>query len=265
MQLNEICRSSALSKNVLINETLKRYMQKVANDLQSAKNHKNTVDTFEENSEKLTPVKDIYSKWGSKWLSNDESLNKCLLFTLEVDKMTHILRKTLLVDGSRQENDAEHSWHISLMALIFFDYAIQKVDINHAVKMLIVHDLVEIYAGDTFAYDEQGNKTKAARENAAASKLFSQLPFDSENTIKSLWVEFEKMETADSKYAACMDRLQPFLHNIVTAGHTWVAGNVTRSMVEKRLFVVKEFMPKVYEWAKSNIDEAVKQGYLKDK
>lgn len=196
--------------------------------------------------------------------SDDAELDKCLTFTLEVDKMTHILRRTLLVDGSRHENDAEHSWHVALMALIFFRYTVKPVDINRAVKMLIVHDLIEIYAGDTFAYDKKGNKTKAAREKDAADTLFSQLPYDIGHDIRSLWEEFDKMESCDSKYAACMDRIQPFLHNIVTGGYTWLNGSVKKSSVEERLCVVKEFMPRVYEWIERNISEAVKNGYLID-
>ena len=102
-------------------------------------------------------------------------LDAQLKFTAEIDKMTSVYRKTLLIDRSRAENDAEHSWHIAVMALLFEEYAVEKVNLHHAIEMLIVHDLIEIYAGDTFAYDVEGNKTKAAREEAAAEKLFSSL------------------------------------------------------------------------------------------
>ena len=195
---------------------------------------------------------------------DNERLNSLLLFTAEVDKMTSVLRRTLLIDKSRRENDAEHSWHIALMAMIFKDYAPASVDIGRAVQMCIVHDLVEIYAGDTFAFDKEANKDKAIREALAADKLFSTLPKDVGTHIRSLWEEFDKMQTEDAKYASCMDRLQPFLHNTLTDGHTWVQGSADRETVEERLAVVKDFMPEVYKWVALNIDNAVSKGYIKE-
>ena len=190
-------------------------------------------------------------------------LDQQLKFTAEIDKMTSILRRTLLVDGTRRENDAEHSWHIAVMALLFSEYAVEPVDIGRAVKMCVVHDLIEIYAGDTFAYDPQANKDKADREAKAADKLFSQLPPEQGAELRSLWEEFDAMQTPDSKYAACMDRLQPFLHNTLTEGHTWVQSGTNRAVVEKRMSVIKEFMPQVYKWVLSNIDNAIEKGWLK--
>lgn len=154
----------------------------------------------------------------------DEKINDLLKFTALVDKMTLIQRRTLLVDGSRRENDAEHSWHIALMAMLFKDYAPEGTDIARAVQMCIVHDLVEIYAGDTFAYDAAGNEGKEEREKAAADKLFAQLPEHLGKEFRQLWEEFDAMDTPDSKYAASMDRLQPYLHNTLTEGHTWKEG-----------------------------------------
>ena len=192
----------------------------------------------------------------------NERINKILKWTAEIDKMTHINRRTVLIDGSRRENDAEHSWHIAVMAILFEDYGKEKVDIGRAIKMCVVHDLIEIYAGDTFAFDPKANEDKAIREKNAADKLFAQLPEDLGTEIRSLWEEFDSMSTPDSKYAACMDRLQPFLHNTLTNGFTWVEGKTPRAPVEKRLGVVKEFMPEVYEWAKLNIDNAVSKGWI---
>ena len=189
-------------------------------------------------------------------------LDRQLKFAAEIDKMTGVFRRTLLIDKSRRENDAEHSWHIALMAMLFEEYAIEKVDVSHAAQMCLVHDLVEIYAGDTFAYDVKGNEDKAAREAEAADKLFRQLPEEQGRMIRDLWEEFDAMETPDSKYAACMDRLQPFLHNTLTDGHTWVEGSTSRAAVEKRMSVIKEFMPEVYEWIKINLDRAEKEGWL---
>ena len=195
--------------------------------------------------------------------SKNIRLDQQLRFTAEIDKMTSILRRTMLIDGSRRENDAEHSWHIAVMALIFEEYATEPVDISRAIKMCVVHDLIEIYAGDTFAYDAAGNKDKAEREAAAADKLFAQLPQEQGADIRALWEEFDTMQTADAKYAACMDRLQPFLHNTLTGGHTWVESGTVRPSVEKRMAVIKDFMPEVYKWVEKNIDNAVAQGWLK--
>lgn len=190
-------------------------------------------------------------------------LDQQLRFTAEIDKMTGILRRTLLVDHSRRENDAEHSWHIAVMAMLFEEYAIEKVNVGRVAEMCVVHDLVEIYAGDTFAYDVKGNEDKKAREQAAADKLFGQLPEEQGKMIRDLWEEFDAMETADAKYAACLDRLQPFLHNTLTGGHTWVEGGTDRTAVEKRMALIKEFMPEVYGWISANLDRAVENGWLK--
>ena len=195
--------------------------------------------------------------------SKNIRLDQQLRFTAEIDKMTSILRRTMLIDGSRRENDAEHSWHIAVMALIFEEYVKEPVDVSRAVKMCVVHDLIEIYAGDTFAYDVAGNQDKAEREAAAADKLFAQLPSEQGDEIRSLWEEFDAMQTPDAKYAACMDRLQPFLHNTLTGGHTWVESGTCRAQVEKRMAIIKEIMPEVYKWVEKNIDNAIEKGWLK--
>ena len=195
--------------------------------------------------------------------SKNIRLDQQLKFTAEIDKMTSILRRTMLIDGSRRENDAEHSWHIAVMALLFSEYTIEPVDVSRAVKMCVVHDLIEIYAGDTFAYDVKGNQDKAQREQAAADKLFAILPSEQGNEIRSLWEEFDAMQTPDAKYAACMDRLQPFLHNTLTNGHTWVEGQTNSGMVKKRMSIIKDFMPQVYDWVEQNISNAIQKGWLK--
>ncbi len=194
--------------------------------------------------------------------SSNERMNKQLLFTANIDKMTAVLRRTMLIDKSRRENDAEHSWHIAVMAMLFTEYAIEPVDIGRVVQMCVVHDLVEIIAGDTFAYDAEGNIDKEDREKAAADRLFSEIPEEQGKLLRSFWEEFDAMETADAKYAACMDRLQPFLHNTLTDGHTWVESQVNRAVVEKRMAIVKEFMPKVYKWVSDNLDNAISKGWL---
>ena len=197
--------------------------------------------------------------------SGNNRLDQQLRFTAEIDKMTGIYRRTMLLSKERRESDAEHSWHIAVMALLFKEYCVEEPSVERAIKMLVVHDLVEIYAGDTFAYDDKGNEDKEAREAAAADKLFSQIPPEQGQEIRSLWEEFDAMETTDSKYAACLDRLQPFLHNTLTEGFTWVESGTNRVKVEKRMHIIKEFMPEVYTWIEKNLDNAVEKGWLREK
>lgn len=195
----------------------------------------------------------------------NEDVNKILKFTAEIDKMTSVLRRTMLIDKSRRENDAEHSWHIAVMAILFEKFAPTGTDISRAVKMCVVHDLVEIYAGDTFAYDINGNKSKAEREVKAADKLFGMLPEDVGKEIRLLWEEFDRMETPDAKYAACMDRIQPYLHNTLTDGHTWVEGKVSKTQVLERSGVIEETLPEVWDWVLKNVENGVKNGWIADK
>lgn len=198
--------------------------------------------------------------------SGNSRLDAQLKFTAEIDRMTQVYRKTLLIDRSRAENDAEHSWHIAVMALLFEEYAIEKVDIRHAIEMLIVHDLIEIYAGDTFAYDTEANKTKAEREEKAAEKLFSILPPEQGGKIRALWEEFDAHSTPDARYADCLDKLQPYFHNILTEGYTWrnaIAGRrTTKQQVARRLSPIKDFMPEVYKWVEKTMNIAVERQWL---
>ncbi|MBR2374617.1 MAG: HD domain-containing protein [Lentisphaeria bacterium] len=200
--------------------------------------------------------------------SGNLRLDSQLRFTAEIDKMTSVYRKTLLIDRSRCENDAEHSWHIAVMALLFEEHAVEKVDIRHAVEMLLVHDLVEIYAGDTFAYDTEGYKDKADRESQAADKLFSMLPPEQSSMIRALWEEFEARRSADARYADCLDKLQPFFHNIMTEGHTWrntySGKRTTRKQVAARMACLEDFMPEIHRWAVKAMDTAVEKGWLLD-
>ncbi len=195
----------------------------------------------------------------------NEDVNKILKFTAEIDKMTSVFRRTMLIDKSRRENDAEHSWHIAVMAILFEKFAPAGTDISRAVKMCVVHDLIEIYAGDTFAYDINGNKSKAEREAKAADKLFGMLPEDVGKEIRLLWEEFDRMETPDAKYAACMDRIQPYLHNTLTDGHTWVEGKVSKTQVLERSGVIEETLPEVWDWVLKNVENGVKKGWIADK
>ena len=196
--------------------------------------------------------------------SGNERLDQQLKFSAEIDKMTGIIRRTSLIDRSRRENDAEHSWHIAAMAMFFEEYAKEPVNVSRAIEMCVVHDLIEIYAGDTFAYDAKANEDKAEREKKAADKLFSQLPQEQGKMIRDLWEEFDAMETSDAKYASCMDRLQPFMHNTLTEGFTWAESGTNRASVEKRMAVIRDFMPEVYKWIDVNIEKAIAMGWLKE-
>lgn len=194
---------------------------------------------------------------------SDEKINQLLRFTAEMDKMTAVSRRTMLIDKSRRENDAEHSWHIALMAMLFKDYAPEGCDVSRAVQMCIVHDLIEIYAGDTFAYDVAANEGKAEREEQAADKLFAELPEHLGKEFRQLWEEFDAMETPTAKYAAAMDRIQPYLHNTLTDGHTWVEGKPSVEMVDKRIGPAIETIPELKNWYDANIQRAIEKGWLK--
>ncbi|MEG1559582.1 MAG: HD domain-containing protein [Clostridia bacterium] len=195
---------------------------------------------------------------------NRERANRQLEFIIEIDKMKNILRRNIVIDKSHRENDAEHSWHIAVMAMLLEEYAVETIDITHVLKMLLVHDLVEVYAGDTFCYDKAGNRSKRKRESAAADKLFSILPNDQNSEIRALWEEFDKAETKDALYAASVDRLEPFLLNVSTDGYTWKQGDVTKNMVLKRVEHVKRAMPELYICILEMLDACVLGGILKD-
>lgn len=194
--------------------------------------------------------------------SFDGELSAILRFTIKVDGMTAILRHTYLIGKGRRENDAEHSWHIALMALLFSKYAPPAVNKDRAIQMLLVHDLVELGAGDTFAFDEEANKSKAARENLAADELYSTLPEPLGSNLRRLWEEFEECKSLDAKFAACMDRLQPFIHNMATGGATWIEGSVKKSQVLSRMALIKTTLPEVWKWIEKCLDKAILNGWI---
>lgn len=193
-----------------------------------------------------------------------ERLTKQLAFLKEIDKMKTVLRRSLILDGSRRENDAEHSWHLALMAMLLEEYAADRasVDICRVLRMVLVHDLVEVYAGDTFAYDRAGNESKADREREAADKLFGLPPEDQAAELRALWEEFDAMETPSSRYAAALDRLQPFIANLVTEGHTWRRGGIRREQVLRRMDMVRHGAPALWPFVEQSIDESVKMGWI---
>ncbi len=197
--------------------------------------------------------------------SDDGRLDSLLKFTALAEEMDSIARRTKIADGSRAQNDAEHSWRIALMALLFKEYFAQDVDERKAALLCLAHDLVEIYAGDTFAYDAAANIGKEEREEAAAQKLFGQLPDDIAQKLRALWEEFEQFKTPESRYANCMDRLEPFLNNSLSlTGGTWAEAGATVAMVEKRIGPLKENMPRVWEWVQKNIVVGKSRGFIKE-
>jgi putative hydrolase of HD superfamily len=184
-------------------------------------------------------------------------------FILEVDKLKNVLRKTILMDRSRRENSAEHSWHIALTVLILPEYAKDSdVDLFRVMKILLVHDLIEIDAGDTYCYDDQGRKDQARREKKAADRIFNLLPADQATSLRELWDEFEERKTPESRFANALDRLQPFLHNYFTAGQIWQENNIKRAQVKSRMQPVDDGAPVLWNYVSSLIDDGVKKGFL---
>ncbi|HIZ16885.1 MAG TPA: HD domain-containing protein [Firmicutes bacterium] len=192
------------------------------------------------------------------------NLEKQVKFLLEVDKMKNILRQTLKISDRSREDDAEHSWHFALMAFVLSEYASEGVDINRVIKMALVHDLVEIYAGDTYAYDIESNKSKAEREKASADKLFSILPEEQGREIRDLWEEFDAEQTPDACFAAAIDRLQPMLNNYYTDGQSWKSHKVASASVYKRMEPIRRASEELWRFAASLVDDAVKKEWLID-
>lgn len=191
-------------------------------------------------------------------------LTQQIQFIIEIDKLKQILRQTLLTDGSRRENSAEHSWHLAIMAMILGEYAPEGVDQLRAIKMLLIHDLVEIDAGDTFCYDVQANQKKAANEAQAALRLFGLLPADQAKEMRSLWEEFEARKTPTANFAAALDRIQPMLSNQQTQGGTWRIHGITRDQVMKRIAPVETGAPELWFFIQELVEHCVAAGYLQD-
>ena len=193
---------------------------------------------------------------------DSERFAKQIEFIVEIDRLKQVDRQTVLMDGSRRENDAEHSWHLAVMAVLLAEYAREEVDLLKVVKMALVHDLVEIDAGDTFCYDEEANADKAERERRAADRIFQLLPEDLAGEIDALWEEFEARETPEARFAAALDRLQPLLHNYRTGGATWKPHGVTCDRVIGRNRPIEEGAPELWAYARGLIEDAVEKGFL---
>lgn len=191
-------------------------------------------------------------------------LEQQIAFIIEIDKVKNIFRQNYLADGTRKENDAEHSWHIAVMAVLLQEYATEPVDVLKVITMVLIHDLVEIDAGDTYAYDLEGAATKRERELAAAERIFGMLPKEQEDYFRNLWDEFEEYETADAKYAHLLDNFQPFLLNVASDGVSWVEHGVKKSQIYKRNEKMEETSKPIWEYMTKVIDEQIKIGHIKD-
>ncbi|PIE33407.1 phosphohydrolase [candidate division KSB3 bacterium] len=192
-----------------------------------------------------------------------ERLEQQIAFIVEIDKLKHIYRRTFLMDGSRTENDAEHSWHLAVMAMLLVEHAKEEqLDLLHIVKMVLIHDLIEIDAGDTYLYDEQAAQDKAEREQRAADRLFAMLPDEQAREFRALWDEFEEKETPEAKFATSLDRMQPLLHNYHTQGKSWQQHGVTSDRVVQRCSEIEIGSPALWEYAQNLIHQSVEKGYL---
>jgi len=185
-------------------------------------------------------------------------------FIVELDQLKQVLRQTRLIDDSRQENSAEHSWQLAMMALVFAEYAPEPVDLQRVMTMLLLHDVVEIDAGDVFCYDVAGHVGKAERETKAAERLFGLLPDDLAQAFRAAWDEFEAQATPEAQFAAALDRIQPFLHNQYTAGGTWRNHQITRTQVMGRMAAVEHGTPALWPWVLEMVDKAIAAGHLSD-
>ena len=185
-----------------------------------------------------------------------ERLQQQMKFILEVDKVKQIIRQTYLADGSRKENDAEHSWHLALMAVLLKEYANEEVDLAKVIPMVLLHDLVEIDAGDTYAYDQAGLATQRARETKAADRIFGMLPEDQGTKFRNLWEEFEAYETAEAKFAHVL--------NDASGGKSWKEHTVHKSQIYKRNEHTAEGSREIWEYMQQLIDKHIQLGHVID-
>jgi putative hydrolase of HD superfamily len=190
-------------------------------------------------------------------------LERQLAFIVEADRLKSVMRQTTLCDGSRRENSAEHSWHLALMVAVLAEYANAEVDPMHVMRMLIVHDLVEIDAGDTFAYDVAGNVGRVDREQRAALRIFGLLPSDQSAELRELWNEFEAQETQDARFAAAVDRMEPLLSNHHSGGGSWRAHQVTRDQVLARMRPIETAAPRLWPVVVDIVDRNVASGAIR--
>ncbi len=193
-----------------------------------------------------------------RWRRLDQQIH----FLLELDKLKNVLRQTYLIAAERRENSAEHSWHLAVAAMILADYANAPVDQLRVLKLLLIHDIIEIDAGDTYCFDDSNAVTKEQRERQAADRLFQLLPTDQAQEIHRLWDEFAAGQTPESQFAIALDRLLPLLHNLYTEGQVWKAKHITSDRELARSAPIRDGSEALWDLACAVIAEAVARGYL---
>ena len=190
-------------------------------------------------------------------------LQQQLTFLVEADRLKGILRQTTLCDGSRAENSAEHSWHLALMATVLAEHVASEVDVGRVLRMVLVHDLVEIDAGDTFAYDAAANVGREERERRAAERIFGLLPGEQGSELRALWEEFEAQTTLEARFAAALDRLQPLLNNHHSAGGSWRVHGVSRDDVVRRMRPIEDALPALWPTVLDIIEQNCALGFIR--
>jgi putative hydrolase of HD superfamily len=194
--------------------------------------------------------------------AGESALERRVRFALEVDRLKSVMRRTRLVDGSRHENSAEHSWHLAILAMLLADTAGADVDQGRVLRMLLVHDIIEVDAGDTFAFDTAGYLDKEDRERAAADRLFGLLPDGQRDELRSLWEEFEAEQTPDARFAVALDRFQPLLLNFHGGGGSWREHGITRAQVLRRMAPIEHGAPPLWPLVLDVIERACAEGWI---
>jgi putative hydrolase of HD superfamily len=189
-------------------------------------------------------------------------LNQQIRFILEVDKLKTVLRQNYIIAGNRHENTAEHCWHLALMAMLLIEYANSEISLDHVLELLLIHDLVEVYAGDTYCYDDIEIRGQTERETQAARELFNLLPKDQSIRLHALWEEFEQRRSSEASFAVSLDRLMPLLLNYHSEGRSWKEHSVTADQVLARNRLIRDGSDFLWSFAQSIIEDAVSKGYL---
>ena len=193
----------------------------------------------------------------------NERLEQQLAFIYEIDKLKLIKRKTRLFNSERRENDAEHSWHLAMMAIVLAEHANEKIDVLKVIKMVLIHDIVEIDSGDIFLYDNKYNHCNTECERAAAERIFGMLPPEQAAELIALWEEFEATETNEAKFAKALDRLEPLLQNVSNDGGTWREFGVDYDRVYKTQVVIKDGSKSLWELAEPLLEQTFQKGFFR--
>ncbi|MEU7743026.1 HD domain-containing protein [Nonomuraea sp. NPDC049158] len=194
----------------------------------------------------------------------EDRLTAQIAFAVEIDKLKRVIRRNHLMDGSRRENDAEHSWYVGMLAMVLAEHAPPDTDIQRVVSMLLVHDLVEIDAGDTFVYDTAAVAAQPAAERAAADRIFALLPGEQGAAMRALWDEFEARETREARFARALDRFAPILANHHTEGGTWPLFKVTAAQVKEKVRLIEDGSPSLGAYALELVELSIARGHLSE-